>query len=538
MSDFQTLLHRFNSIILESESELKDLQVIRAKHFGKNVSNYNFWGSNPKFSEEYYAYHHGGQQELQFNISEEEENENGEPIFRYGIAFSIQATRTNPNPEETLKPLFERFNLFLHQYPNYFKGYKMWKYDLEGRSRFFNVRELNDAFKSGSKFIFIGKYLKKKTTEITDDDIEIMIDEFEYLLPVYKFVQLEDGLAITENKIAKICWNENRWTKPSGRIGKSKFKKSHEYKHGYGHEEWLLDFSKAKGGYHYGFLEPIHKFRDKYIGNTFNVALYTTNADTKEKFWIGEIKNAHVIGYDEAEKMVEIYKNNNWINEMVTDLEDVGLDGNSLQEWVDKTLFNVKFKEEDYKPLPQPVLIENDDDAIRSSRYILLNRKIEPKAIKEITGKFVVGNKSGKRNLAKSVKKTFTEKSIEIPQIHNLISEGLERELNKIYDKVVPENDTGYGTSIDIVVEHKGEIFFYEIKTYSHIMTCIRQALGQLIEYAYYPNKSLAKKIFIVSQHKTDKESKEYIEHIRNKFSMPLHYLCFDYQNEKIVEEF
>ncbi len=210
----------------------------------------------------------------------------------------------------------------------------------------------------------------------------------------------------------------------------------------------------------------------------------------------------------------------------------------SLTPWIDNTLFNIKFKEGDYIPLPQPVLIENDDNSIRSSRYILLNRNIEPKAVRALTGKFEIGNGKRERTLAKSVKKTFEERSTEFEPIHNFISEGLEKELRKKYEIVNPENATGYGTMIDIVVEHKKDIYFYEIKTYGHIMTCIRYALGQLIEYAYYPNKALAKRLYVVSQHKTTKESREYIEHLRNVLNIPLHYLCFDYKAEKIIEEF
>src|SRR6186713_2155737 len=94
------------------------------------------------------------------------------------------------------------------------------------------------------------------------------------------------------NKISKICWNTNGWTKPSGRLGKS-IHPSHELKWGYSHEEWLLDFSKQISGFHYGFLEPINKAksRDKYLNNQYNILLYTVCSITKEKFWIGEIKN-------------------------------------------------------------------------------------------------------------------------------------------------------------------------------------------------------------------------------------------------------
>lgn len=538
MNAFGELLTRFNERIFESDSELKHFQTLRAEHHGQKVSNYNFWGSNSKFERDLYAYHHGGQKELQFNISEEDEDEDGNPVFRYGVAFSVEASRSNPDPETTLEPYINRFNQFLKLYPGFFKGYKMWTWFVGKRSATTRVKPISDDLMMRSTFIFIGKILPKYSEDMTDEDIDFMIDEFEVLLPVYKYVQLEDDAAISENKVSRVCWNENDWLKPSGWKGKSKFEKSYERQYGYGHEEWLFDFSKLVGGYHYGFLESIHKFREKYEGSMFNISLYTVNGDTKEKFWLGEISNVYIPYKEESLEVVEVYRKKGWLDEMVNNLSDVGADSKSLKKWFDESLFNLRFRKEDYKPLPQPVLVDDNDRAIPSPRYILLNKVAEPKAVDEANGEFVLGKRAKGRGSAKSVRKTFESRSIEIPQIHNRVSEGLERWLKTKYESVFPEHDTGFGTSIDMVAEHKGEIYFYEIKTYGHVKACVREALGQLVEYAYYPDKKLADKLFIVSQHKADAASKKYIEHVRKALNLPLHYIGFDYEKNEIIDEF
>jgi len=71
-----------------------------------------------------------------------------------------------------------------------------------------------------------------------------------------------------EIKIARICWNTDRWIKPSGPLGKSKNHDSYEFNYGFGHEEWLLDTTKLINGYHYGYLQAIGQHREKYIGHT------------------------------------------------------------------------------------------------------------------------------------------------------------------------------------------------------------------------------------------------------------------------------
>ncbi|WP_261926560.1 hypothetical protein, partial [Vibrio aestuarianus] len=88
-----------------------------------------------------------------------------------------------------------------------------------------------------------------------------------------------------------ICWNSNGWVTPSGRLGKSNNKDSHESQNGYAHEEWLLDTTKIIDGYHYGYIQAIGKHRDTYLDQVFDVSLYSINSDTKQRWWLGEIKN-------------------------------------------------------------------------------------------------------------------------------------------------------------------------------------------------------------------------------------------------------
>ena len=95
---------------------------------------------------------------------------------------------------------------------------------------------------------------------------------------------------------------------------------------GYGHEEWLLDTEKTIDGYHYAYLQAIGAHRDKYIGNTFNISLYSINNTTKERWWIGEIKNVVVTTPEESKKIYKIYKQYKCLKEMASQLHDVAAD--------------------------------------------------------------------------------------------------------------------------------------------------------------------------------------------------------------------
>ncbi|MFT5717972.1 MAG: hypothetical protein ACI9T7_002171 [Oleiphilaceae bacterium] len=83
----------------------------------------------------------------------------------------------------------------------------------------------------------------------------------------------------------------------------------------------------------------------------------------------------------------------------------------------------------------------------------------------------------------------LAEKKLNIRLKHNDYQELLYKELVIIHGKENVGTEVNVnGTSIDLVVK-KGEdkYWFYEIKTASTAKACIRQALGQIFEYSYWP---------------------------------------------------
>ena len=133
-----------------------------------------------------------------------------------------------------------------------------------------------------------------------------------------------------------------------------------------------------------------------------------------------------------------------------------------------------------------------------------------------------------KKNSAKSV---YEAHSSEVDLLHNKIQTYIFRQLRKKLgkDNVATEQPTGYGSQIDIVVrESDGGFVFYEIKTSDSIIICIREALGQLLEYAYYPNINNAKKMIIVSPNPATADAQLYLKGLRDRFVIPIYYQVYD----------
>ncbi len=341
---------------------------------------------------------------------------------------------------------------------------------------------------------------------------------------------------LNPQKIARICWNYYNWAKPSGKEGKSSNKKSYEFETKFGDEEWLFDFSKQINGYHYAFLQPINANRDKYIGKTFDIHLYSINDDTKERWWLGKIKNVQIISHEEANEIYDLYKRKGWLKEMSNQLKIVGADYKTFEN--EKNIFNIKFKISDTNELlDMPMQISETDKSITATYYTTLLNKISEPVFNNTKGfNFIPKHNPQKRNSIIVYGERLSEIDKLHPKIQDLCYEQLKNEFGA--DKVGTEVSTGYGGSIDLVVKNKEGYTFYEIKTNKSIRMCIREALSQLLEYAHFPNRNNANKFVIVSQNPITKNVKKYLKNIREIYKIPIYYRQFDLtQNELLREE-
>jgi hypothetical protein len=73
-----------------------------------------------------------------------------------------------------------------------------------------------------------------------------------------------------------------------------------------------------------------------------------------------------------------------------------------------------------------------------------------------------------------------------------------------------------------VVVRHEREFLFYEIKTAHSPRACLRQALGQLLEYSFWPGSQEAARLIVVGETPLDKEGASICERCGSVFPCPL----------------
>lgn len=351
----------------------------------------------------------------------------------------------------------------------------------------------------------------------------------------------------------RITYNKNRWTEPSGSDGKSNGDGTFEGKYGFGLEEWLNDVSKLVDGYHYSFLQ---QFNDGSNSDKIGCHLIFFTYETGGNYSIvGELKKFTIVDENEYNQILTVYKTNNWLLEMFDQLSvKKGTNEKHFNDLIntDKEnslrIFNIKFFPEDLVIYEKPI----KDKTIKNEYYSDLyefdsNTNEYKKFITSSKFKFQSNINEQFLDLIESPKISEYEvknNDYSVTYLHNYISQELIKHLRQAYElKSISENQpTNKGnTKIDIAVQiNEQEYIFYEIKTHSSIKLCVREAIGQLLEYGLWEKeKNINVQKYIIVSRKNDIEiddAKKYMEALR-KLGLKIWLITFDLENSEFSKE-
>ena len=92
------------------------------------------------------------------------------------------------------------------------------------------------------------------------------------------------------------------------------------------------------------------------------------------------------------------------------------------------------------------------------------------------------------------------------------------------HDHVACEGETSAGRPADVILRLAEGYELFEIKTSLSPRDCVREALGQLLEYAYWPGSPRFTALWIVGPSPIDAKTQEHIDGLRERFGLPLSY--------------
>lgn len=178
--DFRTFVNELNDAA--HSHPIGALQEIRAELHGKQKAGHKIFSSQTTDDE--WAFHHGGRPELQFNVSTDG---SGGTMFRSGVAFSFETSRFLPEID-VLIPKVKLFNDFLRSNPDLYGDMRMWHWRKENgqdiRSSDSPPSVISSELVKEGVFVFLGKL---RPVEVVNP--EIVLTDFDRLLPLYKYVE-------------------------------------------------------------------------------------------------------------------------------------------------------------------------------------------------------------------------------------------------------------------------------------------------------------------------------------------------------------
>ena len=130
-----------------------------------------------------------------------------------------------------------------------------------------------------------------------------------------------------------------------------------------------------------------------------------------------------------------------------------------------------------------------------------------------------------------SIKKASTKASriateLDIALRHNELQFTLYQALTREYgmENVGAPFNVDCGGEVDVAVQNNGNMIFFEIKTAPSAKSALREAIGQILEYAYWPNAGRANELVIVAEAAPTEETKQYLNNLRRRFGLRISY--------------
>ena len=122
-----------------------------------------------------------------------------------------------------------------------------------------------------------------------------------------------------------------------------------------------------------------------------------------------------------------------------------------------------------------------------------------------------------------------------IKQIHNKIQNSFVRYL----DSNFPERlRVEHKRRVDVLRASDDCVWLYEIKPYEDAYRCVRESIGQLLDYSFRYSDGKEVKIITVGPNEPDENALRFIEYVKNELNNNYTYLSFNFENDRLTNEY
>lgn len=324
------------------------------------------------------------------------------------------------------------------------------------------------------------------------------------------------------HKITRICYNSANWQRPTGDATKHELAGTYNHDYGYGHEEWLFRAEWQIDGWRYAFLQGVNRSRASLVKASlpFDLTLYTIQPDKRRRY-VATIEEVECLDDQQAKEALDAFKKRGWYQLMQNEIAAVHGDVASLgTEDYAKYVLNIRYRLENLKPFAPDTYAKPGDPILKLQRYSLTDFSRSHASLIKST-RLENAGKTTLPNTNPFLRKGTTQ--VECTPEHARMQAELMKQLKVDYPQATIVREQGF---IDVTVKTANELLLYEIKSDLDPRTVIRQALGQILEYAYHPSRKhqLPMKLVIVGRCPLGQAEQDYLERLTTDFCLPIQY--------------
>lgn len=321
--------------------------------------------------------------------------------------------------------------------------------------------------------------------------------------------------------ITRLAYNSADWRRPTADARTQEIGETYNKVHGFGHEDWLFRNEWSIDGWRYGFVQGVGRSHDKLVkaAEPFDLTLFTI-PKKPPRCYVATIHHAEVLTDEQADWALEEFRKRGWISTMVEEIRAIGGNEKALGDakWA-KHVLNLRFRWENVTWADSGDIVREDDPVHKLHRYNLVTAAPIVEKYKEAWMK-----RKGSTVALPVVpymrqSQPFTHCSPEHARMQAKLTEELKSEYPGA--QIVAEEDF-----VDVSVRTDAELLLFELKSDLDPRSVIRQALGQILEYAFHPSRShkLPVRLFIVGRRALSPPEAEYVAFLKDRFALPIDY--------------
>lgn len=315
--------------------------------------------------------------------------------------------------------------------------------------------------------------------------------------------------------VCRIVYSDNGWIRPAAAFDEAA--DSFASTRGFGHEEWLFRDEWTIGGWRYAFLQGVNSSYERLCRERapFSVTLFTMAPDVGHRY-VARLFGVEVLCPDDARRAVAEFRRRGWFDVMRAEIAAVGGRAETLgNDVLAEHILNLRYRPDRVERLRGMPLAMQDDPVRRIRRYTLCSTT-------NVGGQDSTGLNEGHDPRTAAYFRSGTEPSW-VTSEHGAMQERLRKELRAEFPGATVRCEVD---GVDVLLETAQERVFFEVKSELCTRRVIRDALGQILEYAYYRPQGDGRdvRLVVVGRSSASDDDLVYLGLLKEKFGIPVAY--------------